>query len=218
LKYDQKYSQTLAESAKELAAHLQSLEKDNQEVIREAKAALLKLADKNAAPVLAGILKPVIDRLDAAVARMDNLDPSDLAHRDEVKARNLFAEAATDLRQSASVAGAEEALRGAIVAANNNVVTHRGMALDFGKALYDLAALIARGDTPALLAELRSAHARRAYSIRKSAVNARAYELIVSAGVKRLALYHKGGVKPETLAQFVQTISAAAITPAILSQ
>jgi hypothetical protein len=218
LKYGQKYSQTLAESAKELAAHLQSLEKDNQEVIREAKAALLKLADKNAAPNLAGILRPVIDRLNAAVARLDSLNPNDLAHRNEVKARDLFAEAAMDLGQSASVAGAEEALRGAIIAANNNVVTHRGMALDFGNALYDLAALLARGDTPALLAKLRSAHARRAYSIRKSAVNARAYELIVSAGVKRLALYHKGGVKPETLAQLIQAISTAAIPPVILSQ
>jgi hypothetical protein len=35
-------------------------------------------------------------------------------------------------------------------------------------------------------------------------------------GVQRLALYHQGGIKPETLARLFHSISSLAIPPAIL--
>jgi len=210
-----KYNQTLSDSAKELVAHLQNLEKDNQEVSRAAKAALFDLAGLNATPDLDATLEQVIDKLNAAAGR---INPNDIAHMGEIKARDDFTAAAGSLGKCKNSQEAEHALRNVLVLANKNVVAVREMAVNFGSALFDLAALLARRDTPARLAELRFAQATRAYSIRKSAVNARAYELVVGGGVKRLALYHKGGVKPETLAGFVHALSTMAISPAILAR
>jgi hypothetical protein len=85
-------------------------------------------------------------------------------------------------------------------------------------ALYGAAALAARGTSPAKLAELRLAQEEHRYSIRRSAIMARAYEVTVSTGVKRLVLYYKGGIKPEQIAQIVQAIATLAIPPAILAR
>ena len=79
-------------------------------------------------------------------------------------------------------------------------------------------ALAVRGSTPEKLAELRTAHEEHRYSIRQSAVSARRYEVIVLTGVQRLALYHQGGIKPETLAQLLHSLSSLAIPPAILAK
>lgn len=83
-------------------------------------------------------------------------------------------------------------------------------------ALYVATALVTRGELPAELAELRLAQEEHRYSIRKSAVLARAYEVTIGTGTKRLALYHKGGIKPELVAQLVQAIATLGIPPAIL--
>jgi hypothetical protein len=92
------------------------------------------------------------------------------------------------------------------------------MAGDIPQAVLTVAALIARGSTPSKLADVRMAQELHAYSIRKSAVRARAYELTVSTGAQRLALFHKGGIKPTEVAQLVFAVSNIAITPAILAR
>ena len=79
--------------------------------------------------------------------------------------------------------------------------------------LHVAAALLARGSTPEKLAELRLAQEEHRFSIRQSAVMARAYELTVSAGVERLALYYQGGIKPATIAQLLQAIGTAVVIP-----
>ena len=71
------------------------------------------------------------------------------------------------------------------------------------RALYDAAALASRGDMPVSLQRLRLAQEEERYSIRKSAAQARAYEQLLNAGARRLALFYAGGVKPETVAQLV---------------
>jgi ElaB/YqjD/DUF883 family membrane-anchored ribosome-binding protein len=84
--------------------------------------------------------------------------------------------------------------------------------------LYVATALVARGATPGQLAELRLAQEEHRYSIRRSTAVARAYEVTISTGTKRLALYHKGGIKPELVAQVVQAIATLAIPPAIMAK
>lgn len=81
--------------------------------------------------------------------------------------------------------------------------------------LHLAAAISARGQIPAKLAALREAREDHAYSIRKSGVMARAYQLTVSGGVKRLALYHKGGIKPSKIAELIHAAATVAIPPVI---
>jgi len=71
------------------------------------------------------------------------------------------------------------------------------------RMLYDAAALASHGETPAALARLRLAQEEERYSIRKSAAEAQAYEDILSTGLRRLALYYAGGLKPEAVAQLL---------------
>lgn len=82
--------------------------------------------------------------------------------------------------------------------------------------LENFAALSARAETPVRLAELRSAIEERRFAIRRDAVMARAYEQIFLIGAQRIAIYYKGGIKPETLAQFLQAASTAGIIPSIV--
>lgn len=81
--------------------------------------------------------------------------------------------------------------------------------------LQNWAAFTARGDTPARLAAMRGAIEERAYRIRRDAIMARSYEEILVSGTSRIAAYYKGGVKPETIAQFIQALSTAGLIPAI---
>ena len=81
--------------------------------------------------------------------------------------------------------------------------------------LHLAAAISARGEIPRKLAALREAREDHAYSIRKSGVMARAYQLTVSGGVKRLALYHKGGIKASKIAELVHAAATVAIPPVI---
>jgi hypothetical protein len=81
--------------------------------------------------------------------------------------------------------------------------------------LYLAAAISARAGLPAKFADLRIAQEQHAYSIRKSAVLARGYQATISSGVSRLALYHKGGIKPSVVAQLVHAVATVAIPPLI---
>ncbi len=82
-------------------------------------------------------------------------------------------------------------------------------------ALANWSALAARVATPSRLAAARLAQEERRYSIQRDAIMARSYEAIVGTGAQRLAAYYKGGLKPETLAQFVQALSTTGLIPTI---
>ena len=71
------------------------------------------------------------------------------------------------------------------------------------RALFQAAAVQTRGATPEYLAELRRAQEEQRYSIVQSSLEARAYETLVETGIRRLALLHSGGIKPQEIAQLV---------------
>ncbi|MEO8125781.1 MAG: hypothetical protein ABJF23_01105 [Bryobacteraceae bacterium] len=71
------------------------------------------------------------------------------------------------------------------------------------RALFQAAVVQTRGATPEYLAELRRAQEEQRYSIVQSSLEARAYETLVEAGTRRLALLHAGGIKPAEIAQLV---------------
>ncbi len=81
--------------------------------------------------------------------------------------------------------------------------------------LENFAALAARADTPVRIAELRSAIEERRFAIRRDAIMARTYEQILLIGAQRIAIYYKGGIKPETLAQFANALATAGLIPTI---
>ena len=84
--------------------------------------------------------------------------------------------------------------------------------------LYNTAAIASRDDTPLRLATLRLVAEEREYSIREAAIGARSYEQAIVNGVERLALYHKGGVKPQTLTQFISALATLGLIPAVLTR
>ena len=86
------------------------------------------------------------------------------------------------------------------------------------KALYTCTSLAARGKIPDDLYRVRLAQLEHLKSIQLSAANARVYESILGGGVQRLALFYQGGVKPETLAQIVQSLSTVGIFGKFLTQ
>ena len=68
------------------------------------------------------------------------------------------------------------------------------------------------------LAEARMAQEEHRYGIRSNAILAQSYERVVGAGVERLALYYKGGLKPEVVAQLVQSAATLGLIPAVLTR
>ena len=84
--------------------------------------------------------------------------------------------------------------------------------------LYNAAALAARNDTPNRIASQRESMEERTHSLRRAAVNSEVFEQVIASGVQRLALYHRGGIKPETLASLIQALATVGITPAILAR
>lgn len=213
-----KGQQSISESLKEVSARVQALEKENQEVLRQVRAALLKLSATAPDSEFLAAADLTLQALNQAIPRMEG---KEIAHQTEAAAIAQWRESARELktaRDATDRAGIEKELRHVVAQANFRIVEMRSMAADAPRALLELGALIARADTPDKLAELRQAQEAHAYSIRKSAVRARAYELTVTAGVKRLALYHQGGVKPETIAEFIHVLSSAAIPAAILNR
>jgi len=81
--------------------------------------------------------------------------------------------------------------------------------------LENVAALEARGDMPVRIAELRAAIEDRRFAVRRDAIMARTYEQILLTGAQRIATYYRGGVKPETLAQFANALATAGLIPTI---
>jgi hypothetical protein len=79
------------------------------------------------------------------------------------------------------------------------------------QTLNGAAALAARGSTPKTLAELREAHELHRFSIRKSLVVARGYELAIRTGTNRLSRYYAGGLKPQQIAQLITSAATLAI-------
>lgn len=86
------------------------------------------------------------------------------------------------------------------------------------RALYVATAIAARAEIPDDLYRIRTAQLEHMKSIQTSAANARVYEAVLGGGVQRLALFYQGGVKPETLAQIVQSLAATGIFVKLLTQ
>jgi hypothetical protein len=84
--------------------------------------------------------------------------------------------------------------------------------------LHEVAAVIAEEDAAGRLAALRLSSEERLYSIRKSAVNSSTYDLTIQAAAQRLALYWKGGIKPEELAQWAFYVANTAGVAAIAAK
>jgi hypothetical protein len=81
--------------------------------------------------------------------------------------------------------------------------------------IFDCAAIAARWNTADLVTRLRLAHLEHQTSIRKSQLEAHAYEVAIGNGAQRLALFYRGGIRPETVAQLITSFSTAAIPWAI---
>jgi hypothetical protein len=133
-------------------------------------------------------------------------------------ARRRAQHALTQARQNFSEH--QRALEAAISNAQQNIITAKKSVLETRNALADriealhiATSLASYGELPSRVADQRLAQEEHAYSIRLSRVRARAYQLTVSTGVQRLALYHKGGIKPTLVARLVHAASTVAIPP-----
>ncbi len=106
----------------------------------------------------------------------------------------------------------------------NISVTLAGLASDRARlqravrALYIATAIAARAEIPDDLYQIRTAQLDHMKSIQISAANARVYEAVLGGGVQRLALFYQGGVRPETLAQVVQSLATTGIFGKLLTQ
>lgn len=194
--------QMITEHMHDLAGRSQSIEKDNQAIEREARIALSRI---QAGAPGAGRDNVTRSTLEALATAMSHIDQLDITHNFEALIRNEMQRDHDRLRASlgSGNAAVDSALRTIIITSRKNSVRTRDMAGDTPQAVFTVAALIARGSTPSKLADVRMAQELHAYSIRKSAVRARAYELTVSTGAQRLALFHRGGIKPTDVAQLV---------------
>jgi tetratricopeptide (TPR) repeat protein len=209
--------QMITEHLNEILALAQSMEKDNRRIEDEARMALKKMnaasseSDRRAAAELT---------LAALSEAINNIKTADPIHKDLKKMSDLLDTERGNLEGGIknSTPASLNALRSTIITARKNDVDIRNMVGDIPQMLFIVAALIARGSTPTKLAEIRFAQELHAFSIRKSAVRARAYELTVSTGAQRLALFHQGGIKPTDVAELVFAASNIAITPAILAR
>lgn len=111
-----------------------------------------------------------------------------------------------------------DALRASLKAVRNDISNSRKRLAHILDVLYVASALSAHGLTPRNLARLRLAQEEHRYSIRKSAVLAQAYEATINSGTQRLALYYKGGFRPEKIAQLIHSAATVAIPAAILAK
>ena len=207
-----------------ITAHLQelvtlgeSMEKNNKAIEDEAQIALKKIGEASSEQDRRAASEQTLTALKSAWKKIDEADQIHEFQKkisDELKADGEKLKAAITNSHQATVV----ALHSIIIARRQNSVQIRDMVADIPQMLFIVAALIARGSTATRLADLRMAQELHAYSIRKSAVRARAYELTVSTGVQRLALFHQGGIKPTDVAELVFAASNIAITPAILAR
>lgn len=209
--------QMITEHMHDLVRRSLSIEEDNQAIEREARIALSRIQAATSGTDRENVTRQTLEVMATAISRIDHLD---IAHNYEALIRNEIRRDHARLRASPGRGNAaiDSALRAIIITSRKNSVRTRDMAGDIPQAVLTVAALIARGSTPSKLADVRMAQELHAYSIRKSAVRARAYELTLSTSAQRLALFHKGGIKPTEVAQLVFAVSNIAITPAILAR
>ncbi|MCU1265567.1 MAG: hypothetical protein JWM21_1885 [Acidobacteria bacterium] len=227
--------QLISEHIRDLIARAAALDKDNREILREARVAIAKMKRSPASSDFSAIAGPTVLALRSGLA---HIDEDNIIHQYELDIRNGDLDkigsnrkvdrtklglsddlnALDSASHGMSAKKLEDELRLIVIHRQRDMIRTRDMVADVPRALYTLAALIARGDTPDKLAELRLAQELHGYSIRKSAVRARAYELTVSTGAQRLALFHKGGIKPTDVAELVFAASNVALTPAILAR
>lgn len=195
----------------------ESMGKNNSRIEDEAQRALKQMDATNSESDRRAAVAPTSKALEDAVKGIDDAHQT---HKSKLEIRDQLAADSKTLDDAikSSKEASKAALQSIIINAQKNRVTIRDMVGDIPQMLFIVAALIARGSTPTRLADLRLVQEMHAYSIRKSAVRARAYELTVSTGVQRLALFHAGGIKPTDVAELVFAASNIAITPAILAR
>lgn len=76
-------------------------------------------------------------------------------------------------------------------------------------------AIAARWNAADLVARLREAQEQHRYSIRRSQLEAHAYEVAIGSGAQRLAMFYKGGIRPEIIAQILYAAATASISGTI---
>ncbi len=86
------------------------------------------------------------------------------------------------------------------------------------RAIFACGSLAAERMLPGRLLTLRLAQLDHLRSIQLSAANARVYEVVLGGGIERLALFYQGGIKPEALAQMIQSLSTVGIFGKLLTQ
>jgi hypothetical protein len=214
---DMRPFQMITEHMAEILTRSQLLGTDNRLLETEARNAIPKMRAATTEDERRAAAQPALDALSAA---MNNIDAHDAGLVCGLDPRNCMTTARDNLEKAlkTSTADSVDALTAIVIRSRKNSVQIRNMIGDIPQALFLLSALIARGSTPNRLADVRFAQELHAYSIRKSAVRARAYELTVSTGAQRLALFHKGGIKPTDVAELVFAASNVAIAPAILAR
>ena len=84
--------------------------------------------------------------------------------------------------------------------------------------LHEATAVIAEEDVPAKLAAIRESDEARRYSIRRSSVNASAYDLTIQAASQRLALYWKSGIKTTDAAALLFYLTNTVAVPVIATR
>lgn len=154
-----------------------------------------------------GIDKPACEEGDRIRGREDNI---------EMTLRTLVTVARlSEQRLAAAEQLPVTAPRPDFASLKQNLLKTRLDLVDTMVVLHVATSLVAHGRTPKELADLRLAQEEHAYSIRRSGVMARAYQLTVSTGVRRLALYHKGGLKPSDIVRLIHAAATVAIPPVI---
>ena len=209
--------QMITEHMAEILAQAQLLDTDNRVLETQARSAITKMKTATTEDQRRTIAQPTVDAFSALMSKLDAHDARRLCGLD---GPDCLATAQRDLENAlkTSTTDSGKAITAIVIRSRKNGVQIRNMMGDVPQALFLLSALIARGATPNRLADVRFAQELHAYSIRKSAVRARAYELTVITGAQRLALFHKGGIKPTDIAELVFAASNIAITPAILAR
>lgn len=207
-------SQLISDYLQDVVQRGRDLEKDNREVLLQARKQLRGIGPDAPGDVLLSPLGTgkAMDDFIKHIGERETLNDQE---------RRILTQLTTDretLSQARTHESFDRALRSVIIHSQQNAARARDIVIDVPLALHLVAALIGRGSTPNRLADVRLAQELHAYSIRKSAVRARAYELTIATGAQRLALFHKGGIKPTDIAQLVFAASNVAITPALLAR
>ena len=214
--------QMITDQMADVLSHTQVLDLDNRRLETEALNAISTMRTATTEDQRRAAAEPTVKALSDALGHLTSRDTLHLCDplRNDPASRDCMNAAGRTLENGlkTSTRDSVTALTAIVKRSRQNSVQIRNMIGDVPQALFLLSALIARGSTPNRLADVRFMQELHAYSIRKSAVRARAYELTVSTGAQRLALFHKGGIKPTDIAELVFAASNVAITPAILAR